>query len=245
MTDAFMPAQSHPTELTYGSSEEINAANAPIFLEYQDALAEIDKLSCLLAAELDAHANAEEYVPAYTLYLALRAQARTIDSLNGEMFRVPVPWDSKSGFPLPSALAADAGSYAKHMEGDMRSLLNSFRSWTSFQRKEILCCCGGVEKLRLVEFEVMLQHAVRIDGARFSIKEYAGVRSPEKAHLAQHYGIKEKSKTTEGLMIIWMCENILYRENTYLHIEQKPPLRAPEFYLQEFARRIRALLPLI
>lgn len=150
--------------------------------------------------------------------------------------------------PSHPSMVADAQKYSKYFEcsADLKSTLDSFLEWSLFAREELLCCCGGsLLKPRKVSFDVMLNHALRVDkiGGDYylMVKQLVGVRCGNKGHLKNHYNFGKMSQVLDDLSMIFISETGFNLKSDRIDYRFVSSQKADQFNLEEFSKRINIL----
>lgn len=213
----------------------INRDLQPVeFVDYRES---IKKIEGILAASENSS----------IIVLLLRAQLEVLHYLNDNHFNCPVPWDKRTGLPSHPSMIADAQKYPKIFQCSevLKSILDSFLDWSLFAKEELLCCCGGsLLKPRQVSFDVMLNHALRvdkIDGDHCLImKQLVGVRCSNRGHLKNHYNFGQMSQVLDDLLMIFVAESGFNLKSDQIDYRFISSQKADQFNLEEFSRRIIA-----
>ena len=184
------------------------------------------------------------WLPFLAFYLALQAQAKTLEYLNDKHVNCGLAWDEDIGLPSLPSLIADVGSYIRYFnpQGGLHMLLESFCGWSLFEKEEISCCCGSRSfKLRKVALEIMFNHILEVQESSVVVKQFLGVRTDDLNHLEHHYNFKKQSQRIDNLYMIWLCRNEV-KNNGSLEIEYLGSEQAEVFNLPGFQNRIMKLI---
>lgn len=205
------------------------------FLGYEDSIA---KLKNILLIGSDNN----------IVTLLLKAQVKVLEYLNDQHINCPVPWDKRTGLSSHPSMIADAQKYTKFFQCSdvLKSILDSFLGWSLFATEELLCCCGGsLLKPRKVSFDVMLNHALRVDkiGADYFliVKQLVGVRCSNRGHLKNHYNFGKMSQVLDDLSMIFIDESGLSLKSGQIDCRFISSQKADQFNLEEFSRRITSI----
>lgn len=209
-------------------------------IEFLDYKKSIDKLKNILKIELPG---------SDVITLVLKAQAKVLEHLNDENFNCPVPWDKRTSLPSHPSMVTDAQKYAEFFKcsAGLKSVLDSLLGWSLFAKEELLCCCGGsLLKPRDVSFDVVLNHALRIDrvgnNSFLVIKQFVGVRCNNRRHLKNHYNFGRMSQVIDDLSIIFIAEAGFRLTLNGIDHRFISSQKADQFNLEEFSRRISAMI---
>lgn len=206
------------------------------FLDYQESITRLKNI-----LEIDISSS-------NTVTLILKAQLKVLEYLNDKNFNCPVPWDKRTSLPSHPSMVADAQKYTKFFQCSegLKSVLNSFLGWSLFAKEELLCCCGGsLLKSRHVSFDVMLNHALRVDriGADYFlvVKQLIGVRCGDRGHLKNHYNFGKMSQAMDDLSMIFFAEAGFNLRSNKIDYKVIASQKADQFNFEEFSRRISAI----
>lgn len=207
------------------------------FLDYQESIARIKDI-----LEIDMSGSS-------TVTLVLKAQMKVLEYLNDRHLNCPIPWDKRTGLPSHPSMVADAQKYTKFFQCSegLKSLLDSFLGWSLFAKEELSCCCGGsLLKPRNVSFDVMLNHALRVDqigGDYFLVvKQLVGVRCSNRGHLKNHYNFGQMSQVLDDLSMIFIAETGFGLKSGRIDYRFISSQKADQFNLEEFSRRINIVV---
>lgn len=207
------------------------------FLDYQESIARIKNI---LGVDMSG---------SNTVTLILKAQMKVLEYLNDNHLNCPVPWDKRTGLPSHPSMVADAGKYTKLFQcsDGLKSVLDSFLGWSLFAREELLCCCGGsLLKPRNVSFDIMLNHALRVDQIGddyfLVVKQLVGVRCSNKWHLKNHYNFGQMSQVLDDLSMIFVGEIGFCLKPYGIDHRFISSQKADQFNLEEFSRRINNVI---
>jgi len=211
------------------------------FFDYNES---INRLKSILESGLPANCS----TIGNAISAILKAQVKVLEYLNDRHLNCPVPWDKRTGLPSHPSMVADAQKYVKFFQcsEDLKSVLNSFFGWSLFAEEKLICCCGGsLLKPRNVSFDVMLNHALRveqIDGDYFLVvKQLVGVRCSNRGHLKNHYNFGKMSHVMDDLSMIFIDEAGFSLKSNRIDYRFISSQKADQFNFEEFSRRIASL----
>lgn len=206
------------------------------FLSYLES---VKKIESILTASKDLN----------FITLLLKAQLKVLGYLNDKNFNCHVPWDKRTGLPSHPSMIADAQKYSKFFQcsESLKSILNSFLGWSLFAKEVLLCCCGGsLLKPRRVSFDVMLNHTLRVDQIGIDyflvVKQLVGVRCGDRGHLKNHYNFGKMSRVIDDLSMIFVAEVGFSLKSGQIDYRFISSQKADQFNLEEFSRRINAVI---
>lgn len=206
------------------------------FLDYQESMTRIKDIF-----GVDMPSNS-------SLALLLKAQLKVLEYLNDQYLNCPTPWDKRTGLPSHPSMVADAQKYSKFSQCSegLKSVLDSFFGWSLFAREELLCCCGGsLLKPRKVSFDIMLNHALRVDQINndyfLVVKKLVGVRCSNKGHLKNHYNFGRMSRVIDDLSMIFVAEDGFNLKSGQIDHGFISSQKADQFNFEEFSRRVASV----
>lgn len=219
---------------------EVRVSEAtPLFLIPTEAISRLDEITSQLRERLDSE-RLPKFLAAEVCYLAFLAQKKILGYLNDENFFCRILWDPRTNLPSHPSLTADVAKCGEtfNMPSGLRALLNSFSCWTVLQKEELKgCVCSG--KSKTISIEVMTNTILRVQDNGLAVKLLIGVRADDQSHLEKHYNIKKQSRASDGLIIIFTCENRIVLTGEGLTVESVSYSSAETFSVPDFEKMIQ------
>ena len=188
------------------------ASVLPEFKHYKESLELIEKISVGLKKELE-KVEPLEFLPLWCLWVALCAEMKTLEMINGKYLNSPLAWDAETNLPSHPSLAADAKracDFLPEINPRLKTILSSFSGRAFLGEETIKCqCASNSFEKRNVKESFYLLHGLKKNDGQLAVKQMLSVRADDRAHLEHHFSWSKPVPGLDMAIIVYESENCI------------------------------------